>query len=658
MFIVVTRYVSITILIAISLWGYSFGFETLRAQLDAVAQQAEDQWALVDLPRSTGKWWLFSRAYQNAKSELFTPAVQALDQVYAIIGDRCDYQDINIDDISKVFNQTSFGSDLRKLSTAETQQSIDSGEWKTYAEACVNIVRCYYANELKERDIERDEFTTYTAQTNQSCKSIVSSTFAVSYQQTSTHKKMKSANYGEAIFYNGVEQDWPYDLMKDVEDIGDALFRENTPVVATEVYNLPDGVRTSDAPAPDPSELEVDDAINPQDMERQERYAPSQWVPPELPDEIWWQYPYPNIAPEPPVWPDLPPWICVGWAAYQWEEEDWGYEEEEGEQQAVLEYLDDLELTDLELSVLIANRYTREQEENTADDDPENDPEEPILWDPDYLPDLEWEDLESIKEHIQWCIEQFTDYKRDSWRKTLRKSITQPTKFTQCVFQWLCKEISDPSWLGIYTVKICKEPRRWWWVVGHQWVKSVEEVIDEMNTVCRSLQESGQLLKHNKTKDHMEHRMMNIEFGNIFSFGLSIVFDEPRQVEDFASRQRKQIEKNTLLEKRLLWVNEKLTSLQQRNKYIITARPVRSQQEKSYSSSERNAALATEQENATIQNTIQARELASDAQLVAKTQMTQYFIEFIWENIDFWRASGDYTKSLKDTWKFGYDKFK
>jgi hypothetical protein len=34
-----------------------------------------------------------------------------------------------------------------------------------------------------------------------------------------------------------------------------------------------------------------------------------------------------------------------------------------------------LGLTDLELSVLIADRYTREEEENTADDDPTNDPE-------------------------------------------------------------------------------------------------------------------------------------------------------------------------------------------------------------------------------------------------------------------------------------------
>lgn len=633
-----------------------FGFETLRAQLDAVAQQAEDDWSLIDLPRSTKKAWLFKKAYQHAKSELYTPAVEALDQVYAIVWDRCDYQDINIDDISKVFSETSFGSDLRKHSTAQTKEAIDSSEWKTYADACVNIVRCYYADELKERNIERDQFTSYTTQTNQSCKNIVSSNFAITYQQTSSHKKITSTNYGEAIFYNGTEQDAPYDLMKDVEDIGDALFRENISVIAAQVYNLPDGLWQSDLPPPDPSALKTDETIDPQDMARQDRYTPSQWVPPELPEEVWWQYPYPNVPIVSPQWPELPSGVCLDPSIYQWDEEPWGYVELEIEQEQVAEYQDDLGLTDLELSVLIANRYTREQEENTADENPENDPEEPWVWDPDYLPDFEWEELESVKEHIQWCIEQFTDYNRDSWKKTMRKSITQPTKFTQCVFQWLCKEISDPSWLGIYTVKICKEPRKWWWVVWNQWVKSVEEVIDEMNTVCRSLQESGQLLKHNKTKDHMEHRMMNIEFGNVFSFGLSIVFDEPRQVDDYAQRKREQIEKSTLLEKRLLWVNEKLTSLQQRNKYVVTARPHRTNQNKSYNANARDAALDTQKENADIQDAIQARELASDAQLVAKTQMTRYFSEFLSENIDFWRASWDYTKSLKDTWVSGYDK--
>jgi hypothetical protein len=66
---------------------------------------------------------------------------------------------------------------------------------------------------------------------------------------------------------------------------------------------------------------------------------------------------------------------------------------------------------------------------------------------------------------------------------------------------------------------------------------------------------------------------------------------------------------------------------------------LRTNQNKSYNADARDAALITQKENADIQDAIQARELASDAQLVAKTQMTQYFTEFVSENIDFWRAS-------------------
>jgi len=156
----------------------------------------------------------------------------------------------------------------------------------------------------------------------------------------------------------------------------------------------------------------------------------------------------------------------------------------------------------------------------------------------------------------------------------------------------------------------------------------------------------------------MEHRMMNIKLFNIFSFGLSIVFDEPQEVENYAELKREQLQDHARLEKRLLWVDEKLTSLRQRNKYVITARPYRTMQLRSYNDEERDSIIDTERQNAIVQSTVEARQLAQDTQMVAKTEMTQYFIEFIDENIDYRRASWDYTKSLKDTWKAMYEEFK
>jgi hypothetical protein len=51
---------------------------------------------------------------------------------------------------------------------------------------------------------------------------------------------------------------------------------------------------------------------------------------------------------------------------------------------------------------------------------------------------------------------------------------------------------------------------------------SIEEIIDEFANVCIGLQESGQLLEHNKTKDARDHKLMRVKFGDKFSFSLSV----------------------------------------------------------------------------------------------------------------------------------------
>jgi hypothetical protein len=61
-------------------------------------------------------------------------------------------------------------------------------------------------------------------------------------------------------------------------------------------------------------------------------------------------------------------------------------------------------------------------------------------------------------------------------------------------------------------------------LISNQSVKSAEEVIDEMLNVCTTLKESGALLEHNKTKDHLEDKLMRIKFGNKFAFGVSVIF--------------------------------------------------------------------------------------------------------------------------------------
>jgi hypothetical protein len=47
----------------------------------------------------------------------------------------------------------------------------------------------------------------------------------------------------------------------------------------------------------------------------------------------------------------------------------------------------------------------------------------------------------------------------------------------------------------------------------------------------------------------------------MFSFGLSVVFDEPETVRNLAWEKTEQIQNNSVLENRLLGITDKMTSL-------------------------------------------------------------------------------------------------
>jgi len=196
----------------------------------------------------------------------------------------------------------------------------------------------------------------------------------------------------------------------------------------------------------------------------------------------------------------------------------------------------------------------------------------------DEMVDLWWSTLDDFKNHVQWCVEQYTNQTGDKWEKILWKSITQPTAFTKCVMQWMCKEVWDESQLWLYRIKICKQPARAYNVNANQPVESIEEIIDELSNVCFWMRESGQLLKHNKTKDQWTHKLMNIKFGDKFSFWLTVWFKwPPTWLKDLAAEKRKEVEMNKFMSRLALWFNEDLTLQEEKNKYNLLHEPIKAE---------------------------------------------------------------------------------
>lgn len=79
----------------------------------------------------------------------------------------------------------------------------------------------------------------YTSETFPLCRQIVqeslTNTMSISAQQTT----LDNANRGDDMFFNGTLDDSPYDLLLDMQLIGDVLFKSNTAAPQVILYDFP-----------------------------------------------------------------------------------------------------------------------------------------------------------------------------------------------------------------------------------------------------------------------------------------------------------------------------------------------------------------------------------------------------------------------------------
>ena len=81
-------------------------------------------------------------------------------------------------------------------------------------------------------------------------------------------------------------------------------------------------------------------------------------------------------------------------------------------------------------------------------------------------------------------------------------------------------------------------------MVDNKSVYSIEEILDSVNNVCTNLKESGQLIKRNKTKDHLQHQLMEVKIDEMFFFGLTVGFKPLRDEGDPAVQKDLQVAHN------------------------------------------------------------------------------------------------------------------
>ena len=103
--------------------------------------------------------------------------------------------------------------------------------------SCVRIVQC--AKGVTAATDVKALTDSYTQGTYPLCRQIISDAYSNTLSIISRQNTLDAANHGDDIFYNGTLDDSPYDLLKDMQLIGDVLFKSNTPAPQVILYNYP-----------------------------------------------------------------------------------------------------------------------------------------------------------------------------------------------------------------------------------------------------------------------------------------------------------------------------------------------------------------------------------------------------------------------------------
>lgn len=224
----------------------------------------------------------------------------------------------------------------------------------------------------------------------------------------------------------------------------------------------------------------------------------------------------------------------------------------------------------------------------------------------------------------------------------------------------MCEERGDESRLWQFRIKICKVPTvSSANVTTSKKVDSVEEVVDELLNVCRSLRDSWQLGKHNKTKWHRTHKLMNLQRGDRFSFWVSVsTASPPASQDDLANEKIKTIEQHSFTENYALGFNKDLSFQQEKNKYLIVADPLESTVQQGVPSDTVAWIEADIKRWHTEVDRSWHNKFVQEDQLQMHNQLAEILDTFVRQNFLYRTFVWEHTQTMQKTWSATYEEFK
>lgn len=209
-----------------------------------------------------------------------------------------------------------------------------------------------------------------------------------------------------------------------------------------------------------------------------------------------------------------------------------------------------------------------------------------------------------------------------------------------CVAKCLCGTKRSNN--GIFGISVCTVPVKQNPVIAGKTVKSVEEIVDELNTVFTALKNSGQLIKHKKQKEFLDTSLSKIKLNKILSFDMNVAFKPIYSTQINKEKKQAEESKQDAIADRARqgsYDNAQGKLGAEKNKYIVLPQPVKQQQE--------NSTISTN-DSPPPPNQIEA----GFPLTIAKTlnnDMLNAISEFISKNAQLWQQVGETMNAINTT---------
>ncbi len=157
-------------------------------------------------------------------------------------------------------------------------------------------------------------------------------------------------------------------------------------------------------------------------------------------------------------------------------------------------------------------------------------------------PDVQ-ELINQTEDDLKSCIKEHTDEEVEWVWKFVKKKYWTASKVAECLAKVLCTDISDPTWLWIYRVKLCSVPSREYRTANVIPSMCISDSLDALASVAAKIDDGWRNVRHVYAKEFLEFQAFWLDYASRFVFTLNTNFRSPRTTKNPKNKKMELVSK-------------------------------------------------------------------------------------------------------------------